>query len=83
MDVINPRCTRPPDSALVYSRHDANDVRLGDIVRGDRPHMPPRTSSSSVVHKMKACGATEGVGVRPLRRGDSSLPVSVDRQPHS
>jgi formiminoglutamase len=73
MDVFDPLATRRPDAALFYSRHDANDVRLGDLVRSD----PTAYTAANVV--VLGCPQDEGVRRNGGRPGAAAAPAEIRR----
>ena len=73
MDLFNPRQISLPDNSLFYSRHDANDMRLGDVVRRE----PQDYATSQVV--ILGCPQDEGVRRNGGRPGAKNAPREIRR----
>ncbi|BCX05914.1 MAG: arginase [Candidatus Roseilinea sp.] len=73
MDLFDPRCTRRPDTSLLYRREDANDVRLGEVVRTGTADY----ADAAVV--ILGCPQDEGVQRNGGRRGAALAPTEIRR----
>src|SRR6266508_6272249 len=73
MDLFNPQHTSRPDEGLFYSRHDANDVRLGELVR----HAPEDYAAAWVV--ILGCPQDEGVRRNGGQPGAKEAPREIRR----
>jgi formiminoglutamase len=73
MDLFDPHRTNRPNRDLFYSRHDVNDVRLGDVVRTDPADYRP----AHIV--ILGCPQDEGVRRNGGRPGAQAAPTEIRR----
>lgn len=73
MDIQNNRALRRPDPALFYRRNDANDVRLGEIVRT----APADYDGAQIA--LLGCPQDEGVWRNGGRPGAARAPTEIRR----
>ena len=73
MDLCDPQHTRRTSEDLFYSRHDANDLRLGDLAR----YAPADYAAAEIV--VLGCPQDEGVRRNGGRPGAQAAPREIRR----
>jgi formiminoglutamase len=73
MQLLEAQYTRRPEGELFYSRHDANDLRLGDVVQ----HAPAGYADANIV--LLGCPQDEGVRRNGGRPGAQAAPREIRR----